>query len=199
MAQHEPVDPLLEFDSLLKQELAVSPSPEFLPRVRERIRNEPRPPRWTSLWLVAPLTATAATLVLAVGLAYWTANDTSPAAPPPPAVSVASAATHANVASSNAPSPEYPPSRLALRRASRVPSTEPRVPNTEYRTPPAEVIVDQRQRAALLSMIRMINDGHLTGESFKDTRQPPVEIGVEPLAVSPIVVGGVLPSEGERK
>jgi len=52
---------------------------------------------------------------------------------------------------------------------------------------------------ALASMIRMINEGHLTEASFKDTRQPPMSIDVEPVSVSPIGIGGVLPSEGGRK
>ena len=190
MADNESVDPLAAFDALLRAELAVQPAPDFLPRVRERIRTEPTPSRWPSLWIVAPLAAAAA-VVLAAGLAYWTANGTSPTAPTPPAVTVSSVAAHANVASSTAP-----PSRFALRRASRVPNT----------APSTEVIVDPRQREALLAFVHLANRGELTDESFTLTTPSPAGIeeqvkmiAVDPVAVSPITARGVLPLELERK
>lgn len=187
MAQHEPVDPLLEFDALLTKELSVTPSPEFLPRVRERIRLEPDRSRWSLFavrWSLGVPLAAAAIIVLGVGLSVL--SETRPQAPTPPAFSVASAHPHPRI-------PEYP----VPNTESRLPKPEYRVPNPEYRTP--EVIVDQRQRAALVSMLRLINQGQLTEDSFKTTTPVPAEIGVEPVAVSPIVVGGVLPSETERK
>ena len=186
MAHHEPVDPLAELDALLKQELAVTPSPEFLPRVREAVRLEPGPTRWPRLWFVAPAAA-AATLVVAAGL--WSLrveHITTPARPAKPTVTVATIAPHANVLI--VPSTEP-----------RVPNPESRVPNPESRTPAAEVIVDQRQRAALLTLLRMTGDGRLTEDSFKNTTPAPAELGVAPVAVSPIVVGGVLLGESDRK
>ena len=180
MAQHEPVDPLLEFDALLTQELSVTPSPDFLARVRERIRLDPTPSRWPRLWLLVPMSA-AATVVLAATLTYWAFRPIPPLAPAAPAVTVAAVSPHANV-------PEY-----------RIPSTESRVPSPEYRNPSTEIVVDQRQRVALTSLMRLINQGQLTEESFKNTTAPPSEIGVEPVAVSPIPVGGVLQGESGRK
>lgn len=184
MAQHEPVDPLVEFDALLKQELAATPSPEFLPRVRERIRLEPEPTRWLWTWILVPITA-GATLALAAGLMFWPAATTSPVAPAAPLFTVAAIAPHANI-------PVYPPSRFALRRASRIPNPEPRVAKSA-------VVVDPRQHAALLVLMRMAGEGRLTEDAFKHTTPPPGEIGVQPMSVSPIPVGGVLQGESGRK
>ena len=192
MADRHPIDSLGEIDALLKQEMARTPSAEFLPRVRERVRLEPPLGSWRRVQYFAPLAAAAA-IVLAAGLAYWIgADSTSRGASRLPPVSVASREPQPAVPDSAAPSTEHPPSRVARRRASRVPSTE-------HRVPAVEVIVDERQRAALVSLMRMITDGQLTGDSFRNTTSSPADIGVEPLAVSPIVIGGVLPSEGERK
>ena len=199
MARHEPLDPLSEFDALLNQELSVTPSPEFLPRVRERVRLEPEPSRWRGFWLLAPLAA-AATLVLATGAGLLLRENVAP--PNVPAAPVV-----ATAAGETLPKPDFG----TLRRTSRVPSTETRVPRTETRVPSPEnrkpspesrtpeVLVDQRQRAALVALLRMASDGRVTEDSFKSTTPPPLEIGVDPVAVSPIVVGGVLPFETDRK
>jgi hypothetical protein len=197
MAQHEPVDPLSEFDALLMQELSVTPSREFLPRVRERIRLEPARSRWS---LVAPLVA-AAVIVLGIGLWFWNGAD-DPVSLSSPIVSTVSPSPVEPSARLSSPEPRVPGPEPP------VPSLQPRVPTfalrgtvgkpkPEYRTP--DVLVDQRQRAALVSMLRLINQGQLTEDSFKTTTPAPAEIGVEPVALSPIVVGGVLPSESDRK
>ena len=54
--------------------------------------------------------------------------------------------------------------------------------------------------------MRMVNEGRLTEEAFKLTTPPPADIeeqvktiAVDPVAVSPIVVGGVLPLEPKLK
>ena len=245
MAQHEPVDPLSEFDALLTNELSVTPSPEFLPRVRERIRREPARSRWSPFgvrWSLVASFAAAAVIVFAVGLSVWLRRGVSDAVTPPvpvastnsqpkpsPEPRVPSPESRAPSLEPRVPSPEprapsleprvpspesrapsleprvpspesraptfaRPPSRAALRRASHATVG---TPDTGYRSP--EVIVDQRQRAALVSMLRLINQGQLTEASFKNTTPAPAEIGVEPVAVSPIVVVGVLPSESGRK
>ena len=217
MAQHEPVDPLSEFDALLTNELSVTPSPEFLPRVRERIRREPARSRWSPFgvrWSLVASLAAAAVIVFAVGLSVWlrrgVSDDVTPPVPvastnsqpkPSPEPRVPSPEPRVPSPEPRVPSPESraptfarPPSRAALRRASHATVG---TPDTGYRSP--EVIVDQHQRAALVSMLRLINQGQLTEASFKNTTPAPAEIGVEPVAVSPIVVVGVLPSESGRK
>ncbi len=56
------------------------------------------------------------------------------------------------------------------------------------------------------AFMRMVNQGQLTEAAFKQTKPPPLHIeeevttiGVVPVSVSPIVVGGVLQGESERK
>jgi hypothetical protein len=205
MAQHE-VDPLREFDALLQQDLSVTPSPEFLPRVRERIRLEPARSRW-SLFAVRPslvAVAAAAIIVLAVGVTIWIRSD----APPDPAPGIASTnpqpKPNPKVPSTAHPSTDvargHPTPRTGLRPSAtghRPPATGHRIADTGHPTP--DVLVDQRQRAALVSMLRLINDGQLTEDSFKNTTPSPAQIDVQPVTVSPIVVSGVLPSESGRK
>jgi len=190
MAQHEPVDPLLEFDALLTQELSVTPSPEFLPRVRERIRTEPAVSRWGWLWIMAPLAA-AVLVVVAVGLSLVSEPPVPSPQPPAPVSAQASA---------DKPAPESPAPSPRSRALSPAPA------NRESRTATSEVLIDPRQREALLSLMRLVDQGGLTEESFKRTTEPPAvieaqvkEIAVDPLVVSPIAPGGVLPSELERK
>jgi hypothetical protein len=168
----EPVD-ALDLDALLREALAVEPSPAFLPRVRQQIA-EPALRRWRWTWL-APVTATA-TLAIAV----WPADVRPPNPPAAPRLAVTVPARAA---------PSLP--------ASVVPRTGHRVPDIGYRSP--EVIVDQRQRAALLSFMRTIEDGRLPDDAFKHTTAAPVTVAEDvfeifplPVAVSPIVVGGVL-------
>ena len=223
MADQQPVDPLAEIDSLLRTELAVEPTHEFLPRVRERIRTEPAPSRWPSLWIIAPLAA-AAVIVLAIAVSLRPATPSAPVVtasrPVPLEPRVPTSALRATAGKpspeSRAPSPESrvpspesrapsPESRVSS-TGSRVPSTGSRVPSTESRPPDAVVLIDARQRAALLTFMRLANQGGLTDESFKLTTQPPAVIeeqvkliAVDPVAVSPIPPGGVLPSELERK
>jgi hypothetical protein len=208
MAHQDPVDPLSEFDALLRQALSVEPSNRFLPTVRERIRTEPAAAPW-SLWRFAPLAAAAA-LVLAIGAFMWSNTSTTDPSPGP----IASAPTFAPRAPEGEPRAAKPPSTSALRStadksraALRRASPEQRTANREPRNAKEpEVIVDERQREALQALMRMINQGQLTQEMFKKTTPPPVDIaeavtiiGVVPVSVSPIVVGGVLQGEGERK
>jgi hypothetical protein len=64
----------------------------------------------------------------------------------------------------------------------------------------APVIVDARQRAALATMFRMVAQGRLTEEAFAQTmpqstrpiREQVSPVGIAPVEVSPIAVGGVL-------
>ena len=69
-----------------------------------------------------------------------------------------------------------------------------------------EVVVDERQRAALITVLRMVQQGRLTEERFANTVPPSLQpikdrvrrIGVDELAVSPIETGGVLQSGTEK-
>ena len=202
MADRQPVDHLAELDTLLRAELSVDPSHEFLPRVRERIRIEPPPSRWRALWIIAPLAA-AAVVVLAVAFSL------RPATPPPlvdPSTRFARSgqADREQRTASSEPRTASPPSTRVARSGQA--NREQRRATSEPRTASSVVLIDPRQREALVSFVRLAHQGALTGESFKLTTQPPAVIEeqvkvitVDPLAVSPIAPGGVLPSELERK
>lgn len=205
MAHHDPVDPLSEFDTLLRQELSVEPSTSFLPRVREQIRTEPAGVPWLRLWRFVPLAAAAA-LVLAIGAFVLTrVNRTNPA--PGTIASVPTFAPRATVGKPRPASPEPTLAPRALTGRPRAANPEQRAANSEPRSAKEpEVIVDVRQREALYAFVRMANSGQLTEEAFKQTKQPPLHIeeevtriGVVPVSVSAIVVGGVMQGESGRK
>jgi len=195
MADSERVDLPAEFDALLRRTLAVEPSPAFLPRVRERVREEGRPSRWTVSWVLAGGVATAV-LALAIGLTWLPGSPVVNPAPP-------GAPTPAMAASARpVPLPAIQPA------ASPRPRTIPARPVRAAHVSPVApvVIVDQRQRAALVLFLRMAQQGTLPEETLAQTVPSPnspmeeqiLPIAVEPVAVSPIPVGGVLPSEIER-
>ena len=205
MADRQPVDHLAEIDTLLRAELSVEPSHEFLPRVRERIRTEPTPSRWLSPWITAPLAAAA---VVIVAVAFTLRPETpSPVDPSTRFVRSGQADREARTASSEPRTASTSSTRFARSaQAKRTAKSEERRANRETRTASSGVLIDPRQREALVSFVRLANQGALTEESFKLTTQPPAVIAeqvkviaVDPLAVSPIAPGGVLPSELERK
>jgi hypothetical protein len=196
MADNEQVDLPAELDALLRRTLAVEPSPEFLPRVRERIADG-RPSRWPTSWVLAGGVAAAA-LALAIGLAWLPGSPIVTPAPP--------AAPAPVMAASERPVPPVP---TIQRAASPRPRPVPPRPVRAVRESPVApvVIVDQRQRAALGLFLRMAQQGTLPEETLAETsptlHQPLdeqiVPIALEPVAVSPIPVGGVLHNEIERK
>jgi hypothetical protein len=68
------------------------------------------------------------------------------------------------------------------------------------------VIIDRRQRAALTTLFRMLELGRVSSESFAATVPVSLEpiaeqvpaITVEPVVVSAMPSGGVLPHDSER-
>lgn len=190
MADKQGVELPGDFDALLRHTMAAEPSPAFLPRVRERVREERRPSRWMAPWVLAA-TAAAATLVVALTLPALVGSPAiAPTAPVAPVSRVANAAL---------PPPVQPPAVAAgrvaaVRRAAAVVAASP------------VVIVDRGQRAALSLYVRLMQQGRLTEEAAAQTVAPssePIEahvlpIAVEPVGVSEISVGGVLQDEVER-
>ena len=193
MADNERLDLPADVDVLLRRALAVEPSPEFLPRVREKVREEPRPSWWMAPWILVPV---AATVTVALGLAVFPGPPVSPQ--PPAAPVVRTAASERGVPPLAAIQPTASPRpRPVSRRPLRAPQDSPVAP---------VVIVDQRQRAALGLFLRMAQQGRLPEETLAQTMPTPnqpieeqiLPIAVEPVAVSPIPAGGVLHNEIER-
>lgn len=72
--------------------------------------------------------------------------------------------------------------------------------------PAVVVVVDERQQAALATLMRLAGEGRLTDDAFAPRppqstdaiRQQVIPVSVAPVEVSPIVVGGVLRMGVER-
>jgi len=194
MADKEVLDLPADFDQLLRQELSVEPSAAFAARVRARVTGPQYAPWWRARWIPAIGSfATVASIALAVTLPAITRWTAAPSPPPAPAVRLPSiqhpTLSPAMEAQGTAPAPHARRS-VALVNVSGLP----------------EVIVDGRQRAALATLFRMMEQGRVSGDSFAAT----VPVSMEPIAeqvgaiiIAPVFVsamppGGVLPYENQR-
>ena len=183
-----------DFEQLLRREMTIAPSGEFLARVRTRIDEEAFSPRWSWRWLV-PLSGAAACTALVVMAML---NGDPATLPSPPAAP--SLATVQPIPRHEAPMMQ--PTRSPVRAT---PAIVPALDRAAIVSRPEEpvVIVDERQRAALAAFIHVIRDGRVTGHSFAQTtpvsldpirdRVKAVEAG--PLTVSAILIDGVLQEE----
>ena len=192
MADKEFVDLPGDFERLLKQELSIEPSPEFAVGIRQRVAEQQRTPWWRARWIPAIGTfATLASIVIALivpAIARWTSMPTPPAAP---AITTAAAAQ-----------PRPTPTELTT-AVTPVQQTSTRRATPPGRTMPAPaathlpvVIVDGRQREALSTLFRMMDQGRVSGDSFAGT----VPVSLEPIVdhmgditVSPVVVSAMPP------
>jgi hypothetical protein len=186
MALEEPVSGPDDLDALLRRELRVAPSAAFLPGVRARVAAD-RIARRDWLWrLLVPAGACVVTCAAALSLlSMGTVAPPAPAAPGLPVPAAVPSITAEVALESGASRPAPVADRVAsLVRAEVLPP----------------VIVDEAQRAAIRSVLFMVEQGTLTAEAFMRTNPSsfqPVEDGVRPIAlpaveVSPIPVGGVL-------
>lgn len=193
MADKEPVDLPGGFEPLLRQELSIEPSPEFAARVRQRVAGQHRTPWWRARWIPAIGTfATVASVVLALivpAIARWTSVPVPPAAPAIPTGAIArprptplptESATAVTTVQSATTRRATPRNRAALAPATDLPV----------------VIVDGRQREALSTLFRMMDQGRVSGDSFVTT----VPVSLEPIVdqmgditVAPVVVSAMPP------
>jgi hypothetical protein len=183
--------PLDDVTALLRRELDVVPSPAFVPGVRARVAAEAMArPGWSWRRLVPA----AAAVVLCAAAVFLRVPSTTSAPPGPggPALPTPLAAQPAPGAA--APGGTVPP-RIPARRLPRA--------RTDDRT---VVIVDAGQRAAIQRYLVMVSEGRVTTDALAGTNVPSLQpvtaamhpIGVAAVAVSPIPVGGVLPSGTEK-
>jgi hypothetical protein len=200
MADHTPVNLPDEIEALLRESMAVEPTPQFAARVRQRIELEPQKTRWNWTWLIAAGAACAA-LVLAIVLPLSRSHGNEslavPAAGPAPAVEIARVPRQESPsAAGNSERARVETSRAPIERLQ--PGIKVRPERSEFPT----VIVDPRQRAALNALARLGAQGTVSEEVLEKLAATPASvpasIAVDPLVVSPIAVGGVLHYEIER-
>ena len=200
MAVDKHIDVPDEFDALLRKALSVEPSPAFLPRVRERIREQPHGVHWNwRLWLTGA--AAAAVCVAAVVVTGMTDRVTARLPLRLQCFSRRSSSEARPIAGPSAPKTAAPAGSEASASAHR--RTPGRLPLSRGHCDQPVVIVDERQRAALTLVMRMVSEGRLTEDAFKHTTPPSMQpirdfvvpIGVKPVELSPLAVGGVLQSE----
>ncbi len=207
MADKDLVDLPDDFERLLRQELSIEPSPEFAARVRQRVasrterhgggRDGSRPSarlRRLRHWRPRSLSRRSR------------GGRTGPVLPAPPAVRVASVEQpRATPQHSLSAAPVTTAGSATARRPSpRQQTARPEVSTVATDLP--VVIVDDRQRAALATLFRMMDQGRVSGDSFAATipvsLDPIVDqvgaITVAPVVVSAIAPGGVLPNNSER-
>ena len=204
MAETDPVDLPDDFDTVLRQELSIEPSPAFAARIRaDASALRPRS-SWTS-WLL-PLAGAAA---LAVATFVWIPFPGEPVAtlPPPasappasaPAVTAESTPSRAAAATTKPLASSPSPARRATARSQKQ--------STVASAASSAVVVDQNQRAALRALVGMIDQGRLTAEAFAKTTPQSTEpiadqvvpITIAPVPVSTIAPGGVLQNDRQRQ
>jgi hypothetical protein len=181
-------DPL-DFERLLRREMTIAPSGEFLARVRTRIDHEVVIPRWR--WLVPVSAVAAGCAALAVVVVLRSGPVAPPNLPAAPSLSMAQPIRML----------EAPPMQASTLPAANRRRLDPRAGVSRPEEPP--VIVDELQRAALAALIHLMREGRLSGASFAQTmpvsldpirdRVKPVE--ARPLTVSAIFIDGVLQEE----
>jgi hypothetical protein len=174
----------LAFERLLRREMAVEPSLEFLPRVRGRIAAEAQPVGWR--WrLVLPLGAIVAACAVLMTAAARSGVDRPPAPDAPPLAGVGP------IDGLDVPALELTAMRSSTPLRAAMPRT---IRASNAATDGVPVIVDQRQRAALALFIDVIRDGRVTDESFAGTKPVSLEAirdQLTPVQVSPVTVGAI--------
>ena len=175
------MDPI---DRELSSLLSVEPSPEFRPRVRARIAEEPTPRAWHLPWqhVAAAFAAVAVTIA---GIAVIRVAPTQPAKwPAAPVAAELPVLLRAAVSAVDAP-------QIALAAPRR-------------RTPRAkgpEVIADATAARGLRQLDAIVREGR-TSFIFADDRvvqEPPSDIVITPIAIAPIDVASVSEQVGDSE
>lgn len=204
---------LAELDRLLRQELSVEPSADFLPRVRARLDRDREGAALTGAraWIgwarLAgwPLAAGLAMLVVAAGSVLLLRQD--PLEPVQPTRVTTTEAPPVATGRPRPPDPVPPEPRSVTERPLTTRARWSGVPRTPSAVPAAEVIVDPDQRAAISRVMAMVHEGRLTEASFVVARpleMPVIEdvtttpITVDAVVVSPVAFGGVLQKGTDR-
>jgi hypothetical protein len=166
-------DLLARIDDELRDALSVTPSPQFLPRVRERLaRTAPSPTAPLLRWLAPAALAAAALLVVVLQ-----SIDRADRAPSAPAAATATRPLPPPVGRVQPALPRAGHAAVARVRAGVSP-TRPRAP---------EVLVSPAEESALEQFIAAVVGRRLDGELFASAETvAPREIAIAPIEIKPL-------------
>lgn len=195
------MDPMndVAFERDIERALAVEPSPEFVARVRSRIAGEPSPPSRRFGWMFAGVaTAAVAAAVVFTVFVVSPAHQTGPAGAP--------LLASRSVTSGSVVVPAIAPADRAIPSASRtspvVHRLTPFVSSAARGAAEPEPLIDARETAALQRLIAGVRDARVDlslllkgAPPAPMALQPIDDLVIPPIAIEPLVSGGV---EGER-
>jgi hypothetical protein len=182
-------------DGELQASLEVMPSPEFLPRLRQRLESPADAPQW---WRMDRLVSAAIVVaLLAAGFLRLSREPVPPSAP-------------SRAEAGGAPSPPSTSREptTASPRSHRTNAVHPRSPSMAHLDP--EVLVPPGQEALLRRVIEPIRSGRLDLASFPEASEASVpeeiapvvversevrELGIEPIEIKPLTMA---PNEEEE-
>lgn len=155
-------------DRAIRQALAIDPSPEFLPRVRDAIAAVPST---AAAWPLGGLgiAAAAAAAVLTI---VAVSNRTAPPSSTAPATSVRAAGSDIELLRAPAPSVVQPPARVVLHRLHRA---EP------------EIMLSSAETEGLRQLLASIGSGRVDTSTLSDWATSPEEpLAIPQLQIAPI-------------
>jgi hypothetical protein len=194
-------------DRALREALDVSPSPDFVARVRTRIANEPASRSVWSRWAVwTPVAAGA--LAAAIALAVWVAKPAREVRLPAPSVAEGKPDTTAatNVPRQPVPTVRLKPDTTIVTKIPVVSAFPSLALGTSRRTVVArkepEILISQSESAALRRLIAraseaqiVVNDSPL---SASDSGPDP-SAAVQPLPeIQPLKIDPIVPVDGQE-
>jgi hypothetical protein len=172
-------------DDEIRDALKIEPSPAFLARVRTQIANEPAPGalRWS--WMFGAAATVAAGVVLALVI--------SRPSVPTPATRSAKALAERPPGAATASAERLSPGATAFAERQMPRSTRSAKAVALRNTPEPEVLIDPRERRALLQLIAGVRDGRIDLAAAQHTATPalmelaPVtDIVIAPLTIDPL-------------
>jgi hypothetical protein len=185
-------------DDEIREALKVEPSPEFLARVRTRIASEPSPSAWRWSWTLAGVAAIAAAIAIAVALL----RPNAPAVPQSQSVSAAKPEPETAPRGSALPTEAGPDKSAAqrLETASHPVRTRPVGRDTAAAPTAAEpeILIDPRERRALLQLIALVRDGRIDlSAARRSGTLAPIELPpVTDIVIDPITIDPIAPQPG---